>query len=99
MWRWISRVVPVLALATTLIVGLATVNHAATQHEDVLSAKRESVSELLSDGYRVVAYDMVADDEGRMILRKQYNLALCTVEESFADEESIKIESVCYRLR
>jgi len=82
---------------SVLIAGVA--GTAAAQQEDELSAKDESLPELLSDGYRVVQFDAVEDRENRIILKKRYNLVYCIVEEGSGDEDSLEIESVCYRLR
>lgn len=78
---------------------LAALPAAQAEQEDTLSANRMSVTGLLSDGYRVVDYEVVEDGESRLILKKRYNLALCFLEESSADDESLEIESTCYRLR
>jgi len=81
------------------LVALGTAPAAQAQHEDTLSAKKFSAPALLAEGYRVVAYEVVDKGESRLILKQRYKLALCVLEESFADEESLEIESTCYRLR
>ena len=80
-----------------LVCGVAA--PAFAQREDELSAKRESVPELLSDGYRVAGFATLDRGESRLILKKRYNLVYCIVEEGSADDESLELESVCYRLR
>lgn len=91
------RSIAIALAAATMVAGVAA--PAWAQREDELSAKRESLPELLSDGYRVVGFDTVEREESRIILKKRYNLVYCIVEEGLSDEESLEIESVCYRLR
>jgi hypothetical protein len=82
-----------------LLLALGAVSPAAAELEDVLSGKHRSAPDLIADGYRVVDYEIVEGDEGRMILQKNYKMALCFIEESLSDEESLELESTCYRLR
>ena len=88
--------VALIAVAVAMLTGLPA---AQAQQEDVLSAKQRSAPALLSEGYQVVAYEVVDDRESRLILRKRYNLALCILDESRPDEEELEVESMCYRLR
>ncbi len=86
-------------VVTAAALTFTDVPAARAQHEDTLSAKPFSAPSLLAEGYQVVAYEVVDDQESRLILKKRYKLALCVLEESMADDESIEIESTCYRLR
>jgi hypothetical protein len=92
------RMVANAVAAAVLLVGAAAPGMAA-EYEDELSAKDESLPELLSDGYRVVQFDAMERGKNRIILKKRYNLVYCILEEGSWDEDSLEIESVCYRLR
>jgi hypothetical protein len=86
-------------LAAAVIAHGMAMPAAAAEFEDELSAKDESVPELLSEGYRVVQFDAIERGDNRIILKKRYNLVYCILEEGPGDEDSLEIESVCYRLR